>query len=293
MQAGRPLVALESTIITHGMPYPQNVATALEVEAVVRAEGAEPATIAILDGVPHIGLTREQLERLGTLGPQVRKTSRRDLPFVLSQKLNGSTTVSATMILAAMAGIQIFVTGGIGGVHRGGETSMDVSADLTELARTPVAVVCAGAKSVLDIGRTLEFLETQGVCVAAYGADEFPAFFTPSSGFRAPCRVDCPEDAARLMYASLQVGLNNGVLVGVPPPIAQGEEGFKIQSAIDLAVQEAQEKGIAGAEVTPFLLERVNQISKGSSLAVNIALIKNNAKVGSRMAMALLAMSKN
>eukprot|EP00879_Flechtneria_rotunda_P024633 GHRR01026131.1.p1 GENE.GHRR01026131.1~~GHRR01026131.1.p1 ORF type:complete len:312 (+),score=89.73 GHRR01026131.1:586-1521(+) len=291
LEHNQPLVALESTIISHGMPYPQNLETALEVEQVVRQHGAVPATIAIIAGQPCIGCTKEQLEHIAQRGVAVRKVSRRDLPFVLGCGLDGATTVSATMLLAARAGIKMFVTGGIGGVHRGGHISMDVSADLTELGRTPVAVVCAGAKSVLDIPRTLEFLETQGVCVAAYGTDEFPAFFSRHSGCKAPCRVDTPQQAASLIHASHKLQLGNGLLLAVPIPEAAEAQGAQIEAAIQESLQEAEQRGIAGAEVTPFLLESIRNKTGGASLAANIQLVKNNAAAGSHIAVVLAALA--
>lgn len=286
-----PVVALESTIITHGMPYPQNLSTALEVEAVVRENGAVPATIAVLDGVCCIGLNRSQLERLAREGRAVRKVSRRDLPYVLASKKNGATTVSATMLLAARAGIAVFVTGGIGGVHRDGESTMDVSADLTELGKTPVMVVCAGAKSVLDIPRTLEYLETQGVCVAAYGVEEFPAFFTPHSHCRAPCTVHSPVEAARLLHESQRIQLNSGVLLAVPIPTEDAAEGQEIEAVIQEALDQAKDEGVSGNEVTPFLLSYIHEKSGGRSLVANIKLVKNNARVGAQVARALVGLA--
>ncbi|GFR49820.1 hypothetical protein Agub_g11760 [Astrephomene gubernaculifera] len=281
---GRPVVALESTIISHGMPWPDNLATALEVEGVVRDAGAVPATIAIIQGVPHIGMQREQLEHIARRGTAVQKVSRRDLPLVLAKRMDGATTVSATAALAALAGVHVFVTGGIGGVHRGGEVTMDVSADLTELGRTPIAVVCAGAKSILDIPRTLEVLETQGVAVAAYGTDEFPAFFTPRSGCKAPARVDSAEEAAGMLASLRRLGLGSGMLVAVPVPSEHAAEGEEVEAAIHTALQEAEQRGIKGNEVTPFLLERVRSLTGGRSLAANIKLVKNNARVGAAIA---------
>lgn len=290
LQNNKPVVALESTIISHGMPYPQNLQTALEVEEVVRQHGATPATIAIIAGQPCIGCDRQQLEHIARKGLSVRKVSRRDMPLVVGSGLDGATTVSGTMLLAARAGIKVFVTGGIGGVHRGGEDSMDISADLTELGRTPVAVVCAGAKSVLDIPRTLEYLETQGVCVAAYGADEFPAFFSRHSGCKAPCRVDTPEQAARLIRAGHDLQLDTGLLLAVPIPTSAAAEGAAIQQAIQESLREADAQGVVGAEVTPFLLESIRSKTGGKSLAANIQLVKNNAAVGSQIAAALSAL---
>lgn len=287
LSRGAPVVALESTIISHGMPYPQNLETAKEIEAIVRKNGAVPATIAILDGVPRIGLSTEELGRLAKLGTQVRKTARRDIASVVATGGDGATTVSATMFFASMVGISVFVTGGIGGVHRHGEQTMDVSSDLTELGRTPVAVVSAGAKSILDIPRTLEYLETQGVCVAGYKTNDLPAFFTETSGCKLPCRVDSPEDAARLIEANMKLKLGSGILIGVPIPKEHSASGNFIESAIQKALTEAKEKNITGSAETPFLLSRVNQLTGGASLVANIALVKNNATVGSQIAVCL------
>ena len=286
LKAGDPVVALESTIISHGMPYPQNLATAKEVEGVIAERGAIAATIAILDGVCYVGLTEDELERFAQLGSagEVAKVSRRDLAHCVSLRRHGGTTVACTMLLAHMAGISTFVTGGIGGVHRGGHDSMDVSADLCELGRTPVTVVSAGAKSILDIERTLEFLETQGVAVMALGADEFPAFFTRSSGCRSPARVDSPEEAAAVQFASEQLQLQSGMLIGVPIPEAAQAEAATVQTAIESALSEADAEGVAGRDITPFLLRRVNELTRGASLRANIALIKNNAAIGAQMA---------
>jgi pseudouridine-5'-phosphate glycosidase len=285
---GQPIVALESTIISHGLPWPQNLQTAHDVEEVVRSNGAIPATIAILGGVPHIGLTASQLKRIARGGEAVRKTSRRDLPAVIALRQDGATTVSATMLLAARAGIPIFVTGGIGGVHRGAEVSMDISADLTELGRTPVTVICAGAKSVLDIPRTLEYLETQGVCVAAYGVDEFPAFFTRHSGCRAPTRFDSPEQIAAAIDASDKLQLDSGMVIGVPIPEEYASAGAEVENAIEKALAEAGEKNVKGNEVTPFLLKRIRELTAGKSLTANVHLVKNNAAVGARIAAELV-----
>ncbi|XP_019176810.1 PREDICTED: uncharacterized protein LOC109172091 [Ipomoea nil] len=284
---GRPVVALESTIISHGMPYPQNLETAKQVEEIVSSNGAEPATIAILDGIPCIGLSMEELERLAILGSKARKTARRDIAHVVATKGNGATTVSATMFFASMAGIPIFVTGGVGGVHRDGENTMDVSSDLTELGRTPVTVISAGVKSILDIPRTLEYLETQGVCVAAYQTNEFPAFFTEASGCKAPCRVDTPEDCARLIDANIKLGLQTGIIIAVPIPKEHSASGSLIESAIQRALLESEEKNITGNAQTPFLLARVNELTGGASLASNIALVKNNALIGAKIAVSL------
>ncbi|KAM9377238.1 uncharacterized protein KZ484_009591 [Pholidichthys leucotaenia] len=283
----KPVVALESTIITHGMPYPYNLSTAKEVEAIVRAEGATPATVGIIDGEIRVGLSSEELDHLAQCKSSM-KVSRRDLPYVISQGLSGGTTVSATMIAAHRAGIPVFVTGGIGGVHRDGENSLDISSDLTELGRTPTAVVSAGVKSILDIGRTLEFLETQGVCVATYGASKhFPAFFSPQSGFTSPHHVCNPEDAAKLIASSLSLGLQSGVLLAVPIPEEYAATGQLIEEAIQAAVAEASAKDVRGRDVTPFILQKVNELTQGKSLRANIALIHNNAKIGSQIACAL------
>ncbi|KAM7414898.1 hypothetical protein PAMA_019626 [Pampus argenteus] len=283
----RPVVALESTIITHGMPYPHNLSTAKEVEAIVRAEEATPATVGVIEGKIHIGLSSEELDHLARCKSSL-KVSRRDLPYIISKGLSGGTTVSATMIAAHRAGITVFVTGGIGGVHRDGENSLDISADLTELGRTPIAVISAGVKSILDIGRTLEFLETQGVCVATYGSSKnFPAFFSPQSGFSSPYQVCNPEEAAKLIASTLSLGLQSGVLLAVPIPEEHAAAGQQIEQAIQTAVTEASGKGITGRDVTPFILQKVNKLTEGKSLQANIALIRNNAKVGSQIACAL------
>ncbi|KAM7396967.1 hypothetical protein PAMP_019970 [Pampus punctatissimus] len=283
----RPVVALESTIITHGMPYPHNLSTAKEVEAIVRAEEATPATVGVIEGKIHIGLSSEELDHLARCKSSL-KVSRRDLPYIISKGLSGGTTVSATMIAAHRAGIPVFVTGGIGGVHRDGENSLDISADLTELGRTPIAVISAGVKSILDIGRTLEFLETQGVCVATYGSSKnFPAFFSPQSGFSSPYQVCNPEEAAKLIASTLSLGLQTGVLLAVPIPEEHAAAGQQIEQAIQTAVTEASGKGITGRDVTPFILQKVNELTEGKSLQANIALIRNNAKVGSQIACAL------
>ncbi|XP_065497754.1 uncharacterized protein LOC135992483 isoform X1 [Caloenas nicobarica] len=292
LMEGRAVVALESTIITHGMAYPQNLSMAREVEEIVTANGAVPATVGILRGRIHVGLTDEELEFLAS-SKNVVKVSRRDLPFILSQGLSGGTTVSGTMIAAHKAGIPVFVTGGIGGVHRGGENTLDVSADLTELGRTPVAVVSAGVKSILDIGRTLEYLETQGVCVAAFGESrEFPAFFSRQSGFQAPYHVRNEEEAAELIASALGLGLSSGVLIAVPCPQERAASGQVIEEATQQALSEARSKGITGKELTPFMLQKINEITDGKSLDSNLALIQNNARVGSCIAVALSRLQK-
>ncbi|QNA88103.1 pseudouridine-5'-phosphate glycosidase [Massilia sp. Dwa41.01b] len=284
--AGKPVVALESTIISHGMPYPQNVQTARKVEQIIRDAGAVPATIAIMDGKICIGLSDEQLETLGT-APDALKVSRRDLAYVLSQRLLGATTVAATMICARLAGIEVFVTGGIGGVHRGAETSFDISADLQELARTSVAVVCAGVKSILDIGLTLEYLETHGVPVLSVGQPGFPAFFTRESGFKADFQLDSAEDQARFIRTKWQLGLDGGVVVSNPVPEAAAMPKEEIDRITEQALGEAAQQGVAGKKVTPFLLARIKELTEGRSLATNIALVEHNALIGARLAVAL------
>ena len=284
--AGLPVVALESTIISHGMPYPQNVQTAREVEQIIRDAGAVPATIAIIDGKICVGLNDEQLERLGTAQDAI-KVSRRDLAYVLSQRLLGATTVAATMICAQLAGIEVFVTGGIGGVHRGAETSFDISADLQELAQTNVAVVCAGVKSILDIGLTLEYLETNGVPVVSVGQPGFPAFFTRESGFKADFQLDTPEAQASFIRTKWQLGLDGGVVVSNPVPAESAMPKEEIDRITEQALKEAGERGVTGKLVTPFLLARIKELTEGRSLVTNIALVKHNALVGARLAVAL------
>lgn len=284
--AGRPIVALESTIITHGMPYPDNVATARRVEAAVRAEGAEPATIVVIDGEIHVGLDDAMLDEVGR-SQGFLKLSRADLGYAVAMKRNGSTTVAATMIGAALAGIEVFATGGIGGVHRGAETSFDISADLQELARTPVCVVCAGAKAILDLPKTLEVLETLGVPVVGYGVDELPAFWSRSSGLRAPLRVDEPADVARMIRMRARLGLSGGVLVANPIPADAEIPAADINPAIEAAVAAAEAEGISGKALTPYLLSRILAITQGRSLTANIALVENNARVAARIARAL------
>jgi len=286
--AGKPVVALESTIISHGMPYPQNVQTAREVEQVIRDAGAVPATIAVIDGKICVGLADAQLEQLGN-APDALKVSRRDLAYVLAEKKLGATTVAATMICAALAGIEVFVTGGIGGVHRGAETSFDISADLQELAHTNVAVVCAGVKSILDIGLTLEYLETHGVPVVSVGQPGFPAFFTRESGFNADFQLDTPAQQARFIRTKWQLGLTGGVVVSNPVPEAAAMKNDEIDGIIAQALREAEAQGVKGKAVTPFLLARIKDLTGGRSLATNIALVKNNALVGARLAVALHA----
>ncbi|MES2785540.1 MAG: pseudouridine-5'-phosphate glycosidase [Pseudomonadota bacterium] len=282
----RPIVALESTIIAHGMPYPENVSTAREVEAVIRALGAEPATIALINGRICVGLDDQQLTSLGT-SAHARKVSRRDLPAVLAAGELGATTVAATMICAALAGIEVFVTGGIGGVHRGASETFDISADLQELANTSVAVVCAGAKSILDIGLTLEYLETHGVPVISCGQDNFAAFYTRDSGYRADWRLDDAADQARFIRTKWDLGLAGGVVVSVPVPEHAQMPRDEIDAITQVALAQADGQGISGKAVTPFLLDRIKSLTQGRSLATNIALIRHNAQVGARLAIAL------
>lgn len=288
LAAGRPVVALESTIISHGMPFPQNVETALKVEAVIRENGAVPATIAIIGGRLKAGLSSSQIEYLGRKGREVAKASRRDLPVLIARKADGATTVTTTMIIAAMAGIKVFATGGIGGVHRGATRTMDISADLEELARTPVMVICAGAKSILDLGLTLEYLETKGVPVIGYGTDELPAFFTRRSGFKVDYRLDTPEELAAAFKAKLEMGLGGGMLVANPIPEQYAMDSERINEAIDKALADCSARGIHGKDVTPFLLARITEITGGDSLASNIRLVLNNARLAALTAALLV-----
>ena len=285
LKTGLPIVALESTIISHGMPFPQNLKTALKVEKIIREESAVPATIAILNGRIKIGLSQHELEQFAKQTSQI-KVSRRDLPLVISQKQSGGTTVAATMICAKLAGIAVFVTGGIGGVHRESENTMDISADLMELAQTNVAVVCAGIKSILDIPRTLEYLETQGVPVIGYKTEEFPAFYTPSSGSLVQSRLDTPEEIAHCMKIKWKLGLDGGIVIGNPVQEQDAMDASIIQQAISEALRDAAQKQIEGKNVTPFLLERINQITMGESLKSNISLVCNNAHLGAKIAVA-------
>ena len=284
LAARKPVVALESTIISHGMPYPQNVETALRVEQTIRENGATPATVAVIGGRLKAGLTPDEIEDLGKKGRAVAKASRRDLPVLVARKADGATTVTTTMIIAAMAGIRVFATGGIGGVHRGAETTMDISADLEELAMTPVMVICAGAKSILDLGLTLEYLETKGVPVIGYGTEELPAFYTRRSGFKVDYRIDTPEELAAAFRAKLEMGLKGGMLVTNPIPEEYSMDPDRINAAIDQAVAECNEKGIKGKDTTPFLLARIKDITGGDSLASNIQLVLNNARLAARTA---------
>ena len=283
---GKPVVALESTIISHGMPYPQNVETALNVERIIRENGAVPATIAIIGGRLKAGLTAEEIEYFGKKGLGITKASRRDLAVLCARGEDGATTVTTTMIIAHMAGIKIFATGGIGGVHRGAETTMDISADLEELGQTPVMVVCAGAKSILDLGLTLEYLETKGVPVIGYGTKELPAFYTRTSGFQVDYRVDSAEELAKIFKAQHTLGMKGGMLVANPIPEEYAMPLDTINAAIDQAISECNEKGIHGKETTPFLLARVAELTGGNSLASNIRLVYNNAKVAAQTAVA-------
>ena len=281
---GKPVVALESTIISHGMPYPKNVETAMLVEKTIRENGAVPATIAIIGGRLKAGLSPEEIEYLGKSGRKVAKVSRRDLAAIVARGADGATTVTTTMIIAHMAGIKVFATGGIGGVHRGAETTMDISADLEELAGTPVMVVCAGAKSILDLGLTLEYLETKGVPVIGYGTDELPAFYTRSSGFGVDYRVDTPAQLAAMFKAQQELGMKGGMLVTNPIPEQYAMDKAVIDAAIEQAVAESKEQGIRGKETTPFLLARVVELTGGDSLESNIQLVLNNAIVASKTA---------
>ena len=287
LNEGRPVVALESTIISHGMPYPQNVETAMRVEKTIRDNGAVPATIAIIGGKLKAGCTTDEIEYLGRKGREVIKASRRDLPVLIARGADGATTVTTTMIIAAMAGIKVFATGGIGGVHRGAETTMDISADLEELAQTPVMVICAGAKSILDLGLTLEYLETKGVPVIGFGTDELPAFYTRHSGFKVDYRIDSPEELAAAFRAKLEMGLHGGMLVTNPIPEEYSMPADVINRAIDQAIADANRQGIHGKETTPFLLARVKDLTGGDSLAANIQLVLNNARLAARTAACL------
>lgn len=292
VKEGRPVVALESTIISHGMPYPRNVETALEVEHLVRENGAIPATIGIIGGKLRAGLTKEEITHLGKVGTDITKVSRRDLPIVCARGMDGATTVTTTMIIAHMAGIKIFATGGVGGVHRGAETTMDISADLEELAHTSVMVICAGAKSILDLGLTLEYLETHGVPVLGYQTKELPAFYTRHSGFNVDYEVDSPEDLAQIFHAKREMELDGGILVGNPIPEEYSMDKAVIDKAIDQALKEADEQGIHGKACTPFLLAKVVELTGGDSLDANINLVYNNVVLGAKTAVALCNLEK-
>lgn len=284
---GRPVIALESTIIAHGMPYPQNVKTALACERLARAHGAVPATIAIIGGQLCAGLTEEQIEYLGREGRNVAKVSRRDIPYIMAKGADGATTVAATMFIASLAGIKVFATGGIGGVHRGAEVTMDISADLEELARTPVAVVCAGAKSILDLGLTLEYLETKGVPVLGYRTETLPAFYTDESDFKVDYRMDSPEEIAAAVTAQRDMGYPGGMLITNPIPHQYAMPKDVIDAAINQALAEAKEQGVKGKATTPFLLARVCELTGGESLKSNIKLVLNNVALGAQIASAM------
>ncbi|MFC4738300.1 pseudouridine-5'-phosphate glycosidase [Bacillus daqingensis] len=290
LDAGKPVVALESTIITHGMPYPENIDTAMSVERIIREEGAVPATIAIMHGEIRVGLSEEELRELAD-AEDVEKVSRRDLPVVLAKRAYGSTTVAATMICAEMAGIDVFVTGGIGGVHRMGEATMDISADLEELAQTNVAVVCAGAKSILDIGLTMEYLETKGVPVIGYQTSRFPAFYYEDSGYDVSAAVSTPEEAARILKQKKVMDLAGGTVIGNPVPSESALHKEWVEERITEALAEAAQDGIKGKETTPYLLDKLKEVSDGKTLTANIALVENNAKNGAKIAVALAALS--
>ncbi len=290
LQEGKPVVALESTIISHGMPYPQNVETALKVEQTIRDNGAIPATIAIIGGKLKAGCTPDEIEYLGKKGQAVIKASRRDLPVLVARKEDGATTVTTTMIIAAMAGIKVFATGGIGGVHRGAEITMDISADLEELAQTPVMVICAGAKSILDLGLTLEYLETKGVPVIGYQTEELPAFYTRHSGFKVDYRIDSPEELAMAFNAKLDLGLKGGMLVTNPIPEQYSMPKDIIDKAINKALDAMDKAGVHGKQCTPFLLAKVKELTGGDSLVANIELVLNNARLAAKTATALCAL---
>lgn len=283
---GKPVVALESTIIAHGMPYPQNLEMAREVEAIIRDAGAIPATIAVVNGELRAGLSESELEHFAKTGPSIIKVSTRDLPFVVARKITGATTVASTMRIAAMAGIQVFATGGIGGAHRGAEKNFDISADLIEFSISNVAVITAGAKAILDLALTLETLETFGVPVVGYGTDEFPAFYSRSSGHKVPMRCDTPQEIAAMMKAKWAMNLSGGIVVANPIPSEDEIPAAEIAPTIEKAIEEANELGVHGKNVTPFLLARLAEITQGRSLTANIALVKNNAKLAAKIAVA-------
>lgn len=291
LEANQAVVALESTIICHGMPFPRNVETALDVETAVRDGGAVPATIAILDGRLKVGLSEAQIQDLGKRGQEIAKTSRRDIPFIVARGQDGATTVAATILIAAMAGITVMATGGVGGVHRGVENSMDISADLEELARTNIAVVCAGIKSVLDIGRTLEYLETVGVPVVGFCTDTVPAFYARDSGFPVDYRVDSAAEAAQAIHAKFELGIDGAVVIGNPVPEADAYAAEEIDGVIDTAIIEMNEQGISGKETTPYLLARIAEKTAGRSLDANIALVLNNARVAAMIAVDIARLS--
>ena len=290
LDEGRPVVALESTIISHGMPYPQNVETALNVEKIIRDNGAVPATTAIIGGKLRVGLSKDEIDYIGKKGLKVTKASRRDIPVLVARGEDGATTVAATMILANLAGVSVFATGGLGGVPRGAETTMDISADLEELASTPVMVICAGAKSILDLGLTLEYLETHGVSVLGYQTEELPAFFTRKSGFKVDYRMDTPKELAAAFKAKNDLGLRGGMVVANPIPEEYAMDADYISKSIAEAIDEANAKGIKGKDTTPFLLDKLEKITGGSSLKANIQLVYNNAKVATQIACELSRM---
>lgn len=292
LENNKPVVALESTIISHGMPYPQNVETALKVENIVRENGGVPATIAIINGKLKAGLSKEEIELLGKEGLNVTKVSRRDIPYIVANKLNGASTVATTMIIAAMAGIKIFATGGIGGVHRGAEKTMDISADLLELANTDVAVICAGAKSILDLGLTLEYLETNGVPVLGNQTKELPAFYTRKSGFNLDYAVNSPEEFANILKSKWDLGLKGGVVIANPIPEEYSMDYDTISNAINEAVKEAETLGIHGKDSTPFLLDKIQKLTGGNSLKSNIELVFNNTKLATQIASELCKLNK-
>ncbi len=284
LKNNKPVIALESTIISHGMPYPQNAETALKVESIVRENGGIPATIAIIGGKLKVGLSPQEIELLGKEGEKVIKVSRRDIPYIIANRLNGATTVASTMIIANMAGIKIFATGGIGGVHRGAEHTMDISADLQELANTNVAVICAGAKSILDLGLTLEYLETNGVPVLGYKTKELPAFYTRNSGFNLDYAIDTPKEFAKILHAKWELGLKGGAVIANPIPEEYSMDNKIISKVIEEAVEEAEKLGIKGKASTPFLLDKIQKLTSGSSLKANIELVFNNTKLATEIA---------
>ncbi len=292
LKAGKAVVALESTIIAHGMPFPQNLEMAREVERVITRYGAVPATIAIIDGELCAGLDDAALEHFARTGPSIMKVSTRDMPYVVSKNITGATTVASTMRIAAMAGISIFATGGMGGAHRGAERNFDISADLMEFAHSDVAVVTAGAKAILDLALTLEILETQGVAVVGYGTDEFPAFYSRQSGHKLTQRADNPEQIASLLLSKRSIGINNGIVVANPIPLEDEIPSVIIQPHIDKAIAEAAANGIIGKDVTPYLLKRIAEITEGKSLKANIALVMNNAKLAAQIAVAYAHLSQ-
>ena len=293
LDAGKPVVALESTIISHGMPYPQNVETALNVEKLIRDNGAVPATIAVIKGRLKAGLSEAEIDYLGKTGHAIPKASRRDLPVLVAQGRDGACTVTTTMIIANLAGIKVFATGGIGGVHRGAETTMDISADLEELAHTPVMVICAGAKSILDLGLTLEYLETHGVPVIGYGTEELPAFYTRKSGFLVDYELDTPAELAKAFHVKQEMGLGGGMLVTNPIPEEYSMDADAISKAIDEAITDAKKQGIHGKETTPFLLAKIKDLTGGDSLHSNIQLVYNNARLAAKTAAELASLAKN